>query len=529
MGAAVSVVPPLDLDSIQGSTAPRLYPAPLITGAPGECGCGCAHTRSTTYGFEVDDFARDTLRMPLDPWERWLVIHAGELLADGRPRFKKLLIIVARQNGKTTLLMVLTLFWLFVEQWRLIVGQHTRLAKAKEVWEECQAVAGRVADLKAEFGHVRRDNNDPHWRVASGGKYMIEAANENGGRGGSVDRLVVDEVRQQRTFAAYNAAKPTLNARPYGQGWWISNQGDARSVVLLFLRKAGMANIEAAPGDDVTDPDLGLFEWSAPPGSDMTDPYALAMANPNANVRVSLRSLLADARAAIESGDQDAISGFKTEIMCMYVPALDGAVDPDGWEAGNQPGELTEYRGRLAMVPELSPDGASASITVAAMVAGEKVRVEVLADWSGPDAGAQLRRALPGWVRKVKPKKLGWIPGGPMAAMSAEITPAKLGVPTLQIEEIRAEVTAVCMGFADLVKVGEVLHSGQERLTKQVTGSAKLWSGDSVWRFSRKGEGHCDTAYGAAGAAHLARTMPPPRPMKIIRGGAATTSAEAGL
>ncbi|MEK8107422.1 hypothetical protein NKG94_23895 [Micromonospora sp. M12] len=48
-----------------------------MSGDPGPCGCGCALTRATSYGFEVDDFARDTLQHPLDPWQRWLAIHGG--------------------------------------------------------------------------------------------------------------------------------------------------------------------------------------------------------------------------------------------------------------------------------------------------------------------------------------------------------------------------------------------------------------------------------------------------------------------
>lgn len=491
--AAVSSSP-LGIDEIKGSVEPRLFPPPLRELTP-----------ATSYGFDVITFASEVLRTPLDPWQRWVVIHAGELLPDGRPRFKKVLLIVARQNGKSFLLLVLTLFWLFVEQWPLVVGQHSTLSKAKGVWIDAQKTARATPELAAEFGTLRLDNNDPHWMTAFGSKYMIEAANEKGGRGGSIDRFVVDELRLQQNWRAFNAIKPTLNARPYGQGWWITNMGDQRSVVLLSLRKTGEANIRAAElGMELDDPELCLLEYSAPTGSDMLDPVALAMANPNANHRVSMRSLLADARSAIESGDQEQISGFKTEIMCMYVPAMDPAVSPEGWKLGEKPGVLDTMRNRLALVPELSPDRLHASVSVAALLDTGQVRVEVLHSWAGPNAAKALRSALPGWVRKVRPRKVGWLPGGGAAALAAEM---KFG-PGIDVEEIRGEVNAVCMGFAEMVAAGDILHSGQELLTKQVTGSMKLWSGDT-WRFSRKGEGHCDTAYGVAAAAHLARTMPP--------------------
>lgn len=522
----------------RGRLLPRLAPVPLISGPPGPCMCGCALTPETSYGFAVAEFARDVLRMPLDPWQRWLCIHAGELLPDGRPRFKKLLIIVARQNGKSFLLLVLTLFWLFVERWPMIVGQHLKLAKAKGVWEQAQKIAKRTPELAAEFGYVRKDNNDPHWETANGDRYVIEAANENGGRGGSVDRTVIDELRQQRTWAAYNAIKPTINAKPYGQMWWISNQGDSRSLVLLALRKTGLANQLAqfaelgipSPPDvrDVAlesgeleepDEDLGLFEWSAPPGSSMTDPVALAAANPNMGQPghgPTVKALLGDARSAIRSGDQDMINGFKTEIMCMYVPALDNAIDPGGWERGERPAELTAHRERLALVPELSPDRQHASISVAAVMPDGKVRVEVVESYSGSLAATQLRREFARVVRRVKPRKVGWLAGGPIEAIAAEwlgMTPEqqrdRLGA-GVELEPIRSELAAVCMGFAEMVGADDVLHSGQELLTKQTLGSAKLWRGDT-WVFSRKGDGHCDATYGVAAAAHLARTMPPPK------------------
>jgi hypothetical protein len=533
----LELVSSVNPDAVMGSTTPRLAPAPLVSGAPGDCPCGaCALTPETSYGFEIIDFARDVLGTPLDPWQEYLVVHAGELLPDGRPRFKKVLVIVSRQQGKTFLLMVMTLFWMFVEQWPLIIGQHVNVSKARGVWQAAQQVAKKVPELKADFGTVRMDNNDPHWLTAFGSKYAVEAANENGGRGGSVDRLVVDEARQQRSWKAYDAAKPTLNARPYGQGWWITNQGDSRSVVVIGLRKTAIANIEAVKaGGEAIDPQLAIFEWSAPKGSNPLDPEVIAMACPNVNRRVSMREILGDAMAAMESGDQDKINGYLTEILCMFVPSLDGAVSPDGWARGREPGELAGVRGRLAMVPELAPDRQHSSISVAAMMPDGRVRVEVIASWSGMFAAAELRRALPGWVRKVRPKKLGWIPGGGAATLAAELADAsKFRLPGLEIEEIRGEVQAVCMGFAELVDAGEILHSGNEEatdlLSKQVLGSAKLWTGD-VWRFSRKGEGHCDTAYGVAAATHLARTMPPPRSagrLRVITGSADKQQAESG-
>ena len=80
------------LGEILGRTEPRLWTPPLVELTP-----------ETSYGFDVIGFASMVLEEPLDPWQEWAAIHGGELLPDGRPRFRTLLILVARQQGKSHL------------------------------------------------------------------------------------------------------------------------------------------------------------------------------------------------------------------------------------------------------------------------------------------------------------------------------------------------------------------------------------------------------------------------------------------
>lgn len=184
-------------------------------------------SRATSYGFAVDDFARTVLRMPLDPWQRWAAIHGGELLPDGRPRFRVLLILVARQAGKTHLLTVLTLFWLFVDRWPLVLGTSTNIRYAQEPWEKAVALATDTrlplqALMPSGVKGVRRVNGEQRLTTAEGCRYEIAASNARGGRSLSIDRLVQDELREQRTWDAWNAAVPATNARPNAQVWNLS-------------------------------------------------------------------------------------------------------------------------------------------------------------------------------------------------------------------------------------------------------------------------------------------------------------------
>jgi len=74
------------------------------------------------------------------------------------------------------------------------------------------------------------------------------------------------------------------------------------------------------------------------------------------------------------------------------------------------------------------------------------------------------------------------------------------------------------MGFAELVDAGQVAHAGDPMLDAHAAAAEKLRQGDA-WRFTRRGAGHVDGMYAAAGAAHLARTLPPPvRPrIRVLR------------
>ncbi|MDG4821273.1 hypothetical protein O7635_05325 [Asanoa sp. WMMD1127] len=203
---------------MRGRTEPRIATPPLVSGAPGPCGCGCALTPETSYGFAADTFAREILLAPLDPWERYVAIHGGELLPDGSPRFATVLVLVARQNGKTHLLVVLTLFWLFIERIELILGTSTKLDYAKESWLKAAKLARRIPELAAEIpsrGGIRKTNGEQEMVVSAEGdaddpdavRYKIAASNNEGGRSLSVGRLILDELREHTDYSAWGGQR----------------------------------------------------------------------------------------------------------------------------------------------------------------------------------------------------------------------------------------------------------------------------------------------------------------------------------
>jgi hypothetical protein len=164
---------------------------------------------------------------------------------------------------------------------------------------------------------------------------------------------------------------------------------------------------------------------------------------------------------------------------------------------------------------DVAPSMQHATLYAAASLEDGRVRIEPVAAWDGPGCADRAARELPSLVARVKPKSFGWLPYGPAAAVASKLKDRTASGRRgewpprgVVVEEIAGEAAAVCMGFAELVVAGKVAHSGDELLDGDVALAEKLKRPGGTWVFSRKGEGDCDAVYAAAGAAHLAQTLP---------------------
>ncbi len=331
-------------------------------------------------------------------------------------------------------------------------------------------------------------------------------------------RAILDELREHLTWDTYDALINAMNAVIDAQAVAITNQGDALSIVLDAIRADALQFIETGQGD----PRLFIAEWSAPTGSKATDPRALAAANPDLNRRsLRLDSIIGQATGA-ESTGGERLARFKTEVMCMRVALLNPAVDPDRWRERGVSREtwpdFAANRRRVALCLEVAPDATHATLAAAITLDGVTY-VEIVKAWQGEGCTKDLRADLPDLVAKIKPKVVAWFPDGPAAVVAADLRKRRGGRPWAprgtKVEEIRGEVPAVCMGFADRVDVGAVRHPRDPLLNAHVERTQKLERGDT-WIFMRSGEEPVDATYAAAGAAHVARMLPPPRTLAAV-------------
>lgn len=373
MGSVLSV----RVDKRYGCEVPRVWTRPKRE-----------LTRETSLGFECIDFARDVLGIELFPWQKWLLIHALELNPDGTFRFRKVVVLVARQNGKTTLFKVWALWRLYVDDAEGVLGTAHDLPTAEKTWEQTHALAESIPELYAGLGKKRETNGGKWFRLKrnkdyAGGEYQVRAATGGGGRGASIELVFMDELREHKNYLSYSAVSKTTNAIPRAQVVMMSNAGDDTSVVLNQLQDKGHQDIEM--GRDL-ETATGLFEWSATPDCDIWDRDEWAQANPSLGHGTITEDIIA---ADCEADPEDV---FRTEVLCQRVKSLTPSIFPDGsWpacglrddaETGRAHGVAFEP-GRLDVSVEVSHNRETAYVVAAGMGTHGLPLVEVVAQRAG--------------------------------------------------------------------------------------------------------------------------------------------------
>jgi len=366
-------------------------------------------TPSTSKGFSAIDFAEQVLGWNLIPWQRWLLIHALELRPDGNYRFRTVLILVARQNGKTSLVEVKNLWKMFVEGVSLIISVAQELDVAEESWDNAVAIIEGIPELNAEKREVKEGNGKKQLMLSNGSRWKPKAAGRRPGRGLSGDDVNLDELREHQKWDAWAAVTKTRNARPNPQTWAFSNAGDDKSIVLNTLRDAAVAAIEN-PAEDIFAqlaemPELaalateaaesfGLFEWSAPddvkctciergPGRPhdaqcrLWDRQAWAQANPSLGYTITEATIASDLMT-----DPEEI--FRTEVLCQRVPDLAPPKIPiANWVGCQDP--LSSIAGHVVLTWEVSWDRECGAILAAGFRADGMPHLEMVEHRPGVD------------------------------------------------------------------------------------------------------------------------------------------------
>lgn len=437
-----------------GCEVPRLWTPPLRELTPG-----------TSAGFEAAAFAEDVLGLRLASWQRWLFVHALELDDAGAFRFRTVLVLVARQNGKTTWVQALALWRMFVDRAALTIGTAQNLDVAEECWTGAVDMAEGTPELRAEIAAVDRTNGKKALRLTGGERYKVAAASRRGGRGLSGDLVVLDELREHQTWDAWAAVTKTTMARPRPQVVCLSNAGDSRSTVLNHLREQGLGTIEG------TGQSLGLFEWSAPEGCDLDDRGAWAQANPSLGVLIR-----ADAIASALGTDPEDV--FRTEVLCQRVERLSArALGADAWAACGDPAAAPGDPVSVAV--DVQPMFRSAAVVACGPDGEGRPVVEVVAHRPGI---AWVVEAVSTLQARLGCGPVGLDPAGPAGALVADLEQAGVRLDLLS----GARMAQGTGAFVSSVLDGALRHREDPALAEAAMAAELRTHGDAD-RWSRRG------------------------------------------
>lgn len=311
-----------------GKTEPRIFTPPLRE-----------LTRETSLGFAFCDFC-EALGVNLLPWQKWLSVHALEIITEGeqwRFRFRYVLILISRQNGKTFFEVLLNIFFLYGLKSHLVLGTAQNLDTAVETFEDTVSQIEAIPELKELLMKVNRGTGKRELLLDTGDRYKVIAATRKA-RGLSSDLIMMDELREQTNWDAWGAISKTMIARPTAILFGLSNAGDVSSVVLRHLRLQAHAQVgdpdkiasnRVGLGGEDTEESLGLFEWSAAPDCDINDREQWAQANPSLGYGFLTERALKSAMLT----DPEPI--FRTECLCQWVESRLPEPFPEGsWRNG---------------------------------------------------------------------------------------------------------------------------------------------------------------------------------------------------
>ena len=365
---------------LRGYTFPRVYTEPLRELTP-----------ETSLGYQAIMFARMFGRN-LHPWQEWLLIHSLELAegsttADQYPRLRYdvVLVLVARQNGKSYWMSTRALWRMFMwdgpaDDPVLVLGAAHKLSAAEEIMDLALKAIKRSELFGDELDRAPRGTGQKAVELINGARYVCEASSDDAGRGRSVDDLLYDEVRQQYAWDSWNALTNTTIARFSSQTIAVSNAGTSRSTVLRSLRAKAMQGLTS--GGSVM-----LAEYSAPEGADIHDRDGWAHANPslgypdsNGVVYVTEKSLEAKA-ALVGAGGEEGIpeATFRTENLCQWVLLqVDGPFKPDDIQACTDPDSSIDPESPVCVGVDTSVDRRWTYLAVAGWRSDGLPHVEVI-------------------------------------------------------------------------------------------------------------------------------------------------------
>jgi phage terminase large subunit-like protein len=424
-------------------------------------------------GQEMIDFATE-LGINLMEWQRYVCIHGHKIREDGRWAHSELGLIMARQQGKSTLMMLRILTGMFVWGEGLQLASAHRLTTSLETFRQIVGLIETNPKLEKEVKKIRWQHGAEEIELFGNRRFVVKAAN-NAARGLSKPETIhLDELREYKDEDAWSSMRYSMMAAKNPQVWIYSSAGDQHSVILNKLRERALSSA-------TTNDPIGWFEWSAEPDSPITLPSgeinwpAFAQANPSLGITIHPDNL-----KAVINDPPDIV---KTEVMAMWVDTINSAIDAQKWAMCQIDAIPLDPEQPTWLGLDLSPDRKFGALVAAQRLSGERFYIQLLHTWSNDYSLNDLAVAndIAPYVRKYNTQTVAY------SKRTSQAVASRLSSAGIQVTDMDGAIYAEsCDRWLGAINSHRLQHSGQEELTQQTLSAAKLPFGDGSWIIGRR-------------------------------------------
>lgn len=419
----------------------------------------------------------------LFPWQKYVVDTAMEYRNDHYV-YRTVGVAVGRQNGKSSLVATRIAYEAISPRHRIAyTAQDRNMARAK--WEEHVEIL-LASPFKNKIKHVVRTNGNEHVIFKNGSTYQITTPNNKGGRGSSLDLVVIDEALTH-DLSLIGALQPTLATKPNGQLWILSNAGDERSTLLAHYRNLAHTNLQDGQSR------LAWFEWAPHEDKfDHLDEKVWRQAIPSLGQKKGVTI-----EAVREAANTNAPEIFTREWLNVWAAKeATQVIDTELWDGLVRSDVI--IGGDVVLGVDMTRERDKACIAATGFVSGlNPIEIVDMRDgtaWLQP----RLIEVAKKWNATVVIDT-----GSPAASVLGHLELAGIKVLAIGLQEY----ARACGNFYDAVQARSVCHLGDDNLRQAILGSAKRPLGDA-WAWNRRSTSNI-TPLVAATLAHYGMTNLP--------------------
>lgn len=414
---------------------------------------------------------------PLMDWQRHVLDTALELVehtdANGkrskRFAYRKVVLTVPRQSGKTTLMLVLMLTRALSER------SNIRFAMQSYVEAQGKLVDDWLPNLQhtpvAELYKPRFTNGEHGLKFPELGSVIkIMASTKTAGHGAEkLSLAILDEAFSQRDARFEQAMSPaTSTTGGKSQLWFVSTAGPMDGSAEWFREKCNTGRLAVETG---TTTELAYFEWSADDDADIEDPQTWRDCMPALGITQE------EGFIAGELADMDAVEFRRAYLNQWTTSKHQPIIDLAQWQTLAVEAD-PDVSGSVALSFDVMPDNSWSAIAGASTL-GTLDHLDVIEHERGTE---WLTARLSALVAAHTVSAVVYDPQSPAAAVAARITDQ--AVLSKLVAASARDFGEACQMITTGVTDRSIGHSGQPELLHALDGAGKRQLGD-LWRWSR--------------------------------------------